>query len=416
MKKIHGRNRAEAPGIGTAPAKGGVMRFCRRPSLNTVGRSEKAGVLRIGYMSNLEAVVPIAAQELGLFQRHDLRVQLSPEVGWATLRSKLLDGELEACLAPVGLLLSLYCGFGGVRRPCLTALLFDSGRCAITLSRSLRDLGVIDAVTLGLAIRSGVIRARPTFGTVPGLTSATHFLRAWLIAGGVDPDRDVRLVPVPAALAFDTFRRGFVDGFCESEPWPTAALAEDPGTVATSFPETVAGFLDKALVVLREFAEANEELHLRLVAALIEAGRFCEVPANRPVMARWLARSGSFDLPESCLQSAIAGLNAVTESGARIGAPSRTTGKRLLDRISDTSEPTLSRPLPRAILSHLFRQDLHDRAANQTRRDSGPDDVGSSAKAETPQPSLPEPTVRQPDAATLATMLLSGCLPMAVIA
>lgn len=393
----------------------GGMRFCRRPTFNALDRSVKAGVIRIGYMSNLEAVVPIAAQELGLFQQHGLQVQLSAEVGWATLRSKLLDGELDACLAPVGLLLSLYCGFGGVRRPCLTALLLDSGRCAVALSRTLRDLGVVDAVTLGHSIRSGALRSRPTFGTVPGFTGATHFLRAWLSAGGVDPDRDVRLVPVPAALAFDTFRRGFLDGFCESEPWPTAALAEDPDTVEVSFPETIAGFPDKALVLLREFAEANEALHLRLIAALIEAGRFCAAPANRPELARWLARSGSFDLPESCLEHALAGSNTSLPN-ARIGSPTRATGKRLLEHLSDSSEPNLSRPMPRAILNHVFRPDLHDRAAIHA--GPQPDDEGSGTVGtmEAPLPDRPDSPRRQPDAAALATMLLSGCLPMAAIA
>ncbi|MBL9138196.1 MAG: ABC transporter substrate-binding protein [Verrucomicrobiales bacterium] len=394
------------------------MRFCRRPKINAWDRSAKSGVIRIGYLSNLEAVVPIAAQELCLFEQHGVQVQLSSEVGWATLRSKLVDGELDACLAPVGLLLSLYCGFGGVRRPCLTALLLDSGRCAITLSRNLRDQGVVDAVTLAQAIRSGAIRSRPTFGTVPGITAATHFLRAWLTEGGVDPDRDVRLVPVPAALAFDTFHRGFLDGFCESEPWPTAALAEESGVVTTSFPKSVAGLPDKAFVVLREFVESNEELHLRLVAALIDAGRYCEVPANRSELAGWLARSGSFDLSETCLERALAGSHESVSPFYRIGAPTRATGKRLLEHLCDSNEPGAPLPLPRAILSQLFRQDLHDRALTQAGREPADEHPGSAGKtqATAPTPEHPDPMPRQPDTTASAAMLRSDCLPMAAIA
>jgi len=34
---------------------------------------------------------------------------------------------------------------------------------------------------------------------------------------------------------------------------------------------------EKALLVLQEFAERREDEHLRLLAALIEASRFCDV-------------------------------------------------------------------------------------------------------------------------------------------
>lgn len=394
------------------------MRFCRRPKINAWDRSVKPGVIRLGYLSNLEAVVPIAAQELRLFEHHGIQVQLSSEVGWATLRSKLVDGELDACLAPVGLLLSLYCGFGGVRRPCLTALLLDSGRCAITLSQNLRDRGVVDAVTLAQSIRSGAIRSRPTFGTVPGITAATHFLRAWLTEGGVDPDRDVRLVPVPAALAFDTFHRGFLDGFCESEPWPTAALAEKSGAVTTSFPKSVAGLPDKALVVLREFVETHEELHLCLVAALIDAGRFCEVPVNRSELARWLARSGSFDLSVACLERALAESNGSVAPVSRIGSPTRTTGRRLLEHLCDSGGPGQPLPLPRAILHQLFRQDLHDRALARTGHVPAEGRSGPAGKDQpsAPTPERPAPLLRQPDTNALSTTLPSGFLPMAAVA
>ena len=52
--------------------------------------------LNIGFAATIDCAIVIAAQELRLFEKYGLTVRLSREVGWATIREKLLHEELDA--------------------------------------------------------------------------------------------------------------------------------------------------------------------------------------------------------------------------------------------------------------------------------------------------------------------------------
>src|SRR5437867_1222843 len=62
----------------------------------------KMALLRLGFVPLTDAAPLILAQELGLFRKHGLRVTLHRELGWATIRDKIVFGELDAAhaLAP----------------------------------------------------------------------------------------------------------------------------------------------------------------------------------------------------------------------------------------------------------------------------------------------------------------------------
>ena len=50
-------------------------------------------------------------------------------------------------------------------------------------------------------------------------------------SGGIDPDRDVRLVVLPPPLLVDALRTGQVDGFCVGEPWNSLAVDAGVGVI-----------------------------------------------------------------------------------------------------------------------------------------------------------------------------------------
>lgn len=52
-----------------------------------------ARALRVGFLALTDAAPLIAAQELGLYARHGLEVSLRREIGWATIREKIIYGE-----------------------------------------------------------------------------------------------------------------------------------------------------------------------------------------------------------------------------------------------------------------------------------------------------------------------------------
>src|SRR5689334_12307837 len=148
------------------------------------------------------------AHELGLFRKFGLNVALSRELGWATIRDKVIHGELKAAHAVAAMPLAATLGLGSITCDCLTALVLNLHGNAITLSNDLWRRGVRNGATL----RQEVLRLRGertlTFGTVYPLSSHHHLLRHWLGSAGIHPDRDVRLVIVPPSQMVANLKAG----------------------------------------------------------------------------------------------------------------------------------------------------------------------------------------------------------------
>ena len=77
--------------------------------------------LRLGFIALNDAAPLIVAQEMGFFQRHGLRTVLSREVGWATIRDKIIYRELDAAHALGAMALSTTLGLHCPATPCVTA-------------------------------------------------------------------------------------------------------------------------------------------------------------------------------------------------------------------------------------------------------------------------------------------------------
>lgn len=59
----------------------------------------KVSPLRVGFVPLCDYAPLVVAQEQGLFCRYGLNVELVREVGWATLRDKIVHGQLAAAHA-----------------------------------------------------------------------------------------------------------------------------------------------------------------------------------------------------------------------------------------------------------------------------------------------------------------------------
>src|SRR5213595_117136 len=100
--------------------------------------------LRIGFIPLTDAAPLIVAQELGFFERRGVQVELSREVGWATIREKIVYGELDAAHAPAPMLWDVQLGLGSAPCPVLTPFVLNLNGNAITLSERLYAAGARD--------------------------------------------------------------------------------------------------------------------------------------------------------------------------------------------------------------------------------------------------------------------------------
>ena len=237
--------------------------------------------LRLGFVSLVDAVPLFVAQDRGLFSKHGLNVRLQREVGWATIREKVIFGELEAAhaLCPLPLLASA--GVDSVSIPCCSGMVISKGGNAIVLSQNLWKRGVREGESLRKDINNSRHFRKYILATVFQYSTHAYLLRDWLRASGIDPERDVQIVTLPPSQMCRNLHAGTIDGFCAGEPWPSLAIGQDIGWSPANSMDIAPYHPEKVLMTREVFAEERREENVALIAALIEACHFCEQVENR---------------------------------------------------------------------------------------------------------------------------------------
>jgi nitrate/nitrite transport system substrate-binding protein len=257
--------------------------------------------LNLGFMALSDAASLIVAATQGFAQPYGLTLELKRQTSWATLRDKLLCGELDAAHSLYGQVYGIHLGLGGA--PTEMAILM--GLCqngqAINLSEPLRQAGVTRAEALAARVRQQ--GAKLTFAqTFPTGTHAM-WLYYWLAAQGIHPLEDVNSVVVPPSQMVQHLRAGRIDGFCAGGPWGALAVDEKQGfTLATSqmiWPDHP----EKVLGCTRAFVEQYPNTARALTMAVLEASRFIDGnDENKRSTAQLISGSDYLDAPLPAIQ------------------------------------------------------------------------------------------------------------------
>ena len=253
-------------------------------------------LLRIGFVPLTDAAPLLVAEALGLFDRVGLRVALSAETGWAALRDRLAYGALDAAHLLGPLPIALAAGLGGARADLLAVAGLGANGNTITLSQSLADeigdfAAPLSPTAFAAAIRARAAagRAAVTLAVVFPFSSHNYLLRHWLAAGGLDPDRDLRLTVVPPPLVAQRLAEGAIDGFCAGEPWGSHAAAMGAGRIALTTGDIWPDHPEKLLAVRADVVAREREAIVACTAAVIAAARWLDDPQNQDDAVRILA-------------------------------------------------------------------------------------------------------------------------------
>lgn len=331
--------------------------------------------LRLGYIALADAAPLIVAHETGLFRREGLRVELSREMGWASIRDKLLYRELDAAHALGAMPLAATLGIGSPAVPCSTGFVFNAHGNAITLARRHWENGVRDEQDFSDYIKQRAKSQPLVFGVVLS-TSSHHFLmRLWLRSIGVNPDADVRIVVLPPTQVFRNLAAGTLDGYCVGEPWNSLAARRRAGWVTVVSAELAPAHPEKVLMVRQDFASGHGEEHAALIRALKAAGGFCEEPTNRGEIVRLLARPEYLNCPPDILEPGFSGLFDFGNghirkiagfhrfAGKETNRPDPAKGQWFLDGLQDANlidAETL--PIARECLDDVYSAEIYDAA------------------------------------------------------
>ncbi|MHC3821813.1 CmpA/NrtA family ABC transporter substrate-binding protein [Pseudomonas sp. G3-19] len=259
-------------------------------------------VINLGFMALSDCASVVVAATQGFAQPYGLTINLKRQASWATLRDKLVSGELDVAHSLYGLIYAVHLGIGGVAPSDMAVLMgLNQNGQSLNLSHGLQQLGVTSPEALDRQAHQ--TRAKLTFAqTFPTGTHAM-WLYYWLASQGIHPLQDVDSVVVPPPQMVAHLQAGRIDGFCVGEPWAASAVQQDLGfTLATSqsiWPDHP----EKVLGCTRAFVEQYPNTARALVMAILEASRFIEQnPENRRSTAQLLSAPEYLDAPLPCIE------------------------------------------------------------------------------------------------------------------
>ncbi|HBT42417.1 MAG TPA: nitrate ABC transporter [Rhodospirillaceae bacterium] len=279
----------------------------------------EVSTVHAGIIPLLDCAPLVVAAEFGFAEKYNLRLEISREQSWASIRDKVTIGHLDCAHMLGPMVIASTLGIGHVRTPLIAPMALGLNGNAITVSNNLHDR-LIAAGLNGGDVLSGaralkaVIDAdraagRPplTFGVVFPFSAHNYELRGWLAAAGINPDFDLRLVVIPPPLMVANLDQGLIDGFCVGAPWNAVAVEAGVGEIVATKSQIWHNGPEKVLGVRATWAAAHPHTLNALIRALVEAAQWIEQPENRLAVAETLAAPHYLGINAPILAQAMAG-------------------------------------------------------------------------------------------------------------
>lgn len=262
---------------------------------------------KLGFIALTDAAPLIVAKEKGLFAKFGMPdVEVLKQASWGATRDNLMLGGAANGIDGAHILTPLpYLMHTGKvtqnNQPMPMAIVarlnYDCQGISVAQEYAATGVG-LDASKL-----KDVFAAKKAAGkdikaamTFPG---GTHdlWLRYWLAAGGIDPDKDVSTIVVPPPQMVANMKVGNMDVFCVGEPWNEQLVHQGVGFTAATTGELWKGHPEKALGLRAEFIDKYPNATKAILMAVMEAQQWCEATENKDEMATIIGKRQWMNVP-----------------------------------------------------------------------------------------------------------------------
>jgi nitrate/nitrite transport system substrate-binding protein len=262
---------------------------------------------KLGFIALTDSAPLIIAKEKGYFEKYGMKdVEVVKQASWPVTRDNLVlgsgGGGIDGAhiLSPMPYLISAGKITKGNKVPMyILARLNVDGQC-ISVSNTYKDIKLgLDSAPLKDAFSKAKstgkeIKAAVTF---PG---GTHdlWMRYWLAAGGINPDKDISTIPVPPPQMVANMKVGNMEAFCVGEPWNAQLVNQGLGFTAFTTGELWNNHPEKAFSMRADWVDKNPKAAKALLMAVQEAQIWCDKMENKEEMCKIISKREWFKVPE----------------------------------------------------------------------------------------------------------------------
>jgi nitrate/nitrite transport system substrate-binding protein len=262
---------------------------------------------KLGYIALTDASALIIAKEKGFYARHGVPdMEILKQASWGATRDNMALGTRANGIDGGHILRSkthLYTTGKVIQNnqplPMYTLLNLNEDCQAISVSNEFKHLDIgTDSSALKAAFEAKKASGKEVkvAMTFPG---GTHdlWIRYWLAAGGIDPDRDVSTITVPPPQMVANMKVGNMDAFCVGEPWNEQLVNQDIGFTACTTGEIWFRHPEKILGMRADWVDANPKATRAILMAVMEAQQWCEKMENKQELAAIIGRRQWMNVP-----------------------------------------------------------------------------------------------------------------------
>lgn len=259
--------------------------------------------VKFGMIALTDCSPIVIAHEKGLFKKYGINSVVSKGASWAAIRDSLSNGDIQATHMLLGMPIASTMGLlGSPKKPMIVPWLLNRNGQSITLKADFKGKVGADPKALKPFVMDAKAKGSPlTFAmTFPPGTHAM-WMRYFLGAGGINPDKDVALITVPPPQMVANMKVGKMDGFCVGEPWNARTIADGIGYTALNTQDIWKDHPEKVCAFTAEFADKNPKTVKAVLKALNEASVWLDKMANRPEQAEIVSRPTYINCPKDLI-------------------------------------------------------------------------------------------------------------------
>lgn len=265
----------------------------------------------LGYIPIVESAPLLIAKKKGFFSKYGMsEVEVSKQASWAAARDNLVIGSQGGGIdggqwqMPMPHLMSEGLMTNGQKIPMYVLAQLNTHGNGIAIANIHQGKGIgLDVSSAadyikGLQAKEGrKFKAAYTFPHA----NQDFWIRYWLAAGGIDPDKDVDLLAVPPAETVQGMRNGSMDAFSTGDPWPYRIVSSDIGYMGALTSEIWKFHPEEYLAIRADWVDANPKATKALLKGLMDAQQWCDQDENREELINIVSGRDYFNTPTDVL-------------------------------------------------------------------------------------------------------------------
>ena len=312
--------------LGNPPAPGGTGGTAGSPAATSPTAAPAANInpadapetpkIKLGYIPIIESAPLIVAKEKGFFAKYGMTdVEVAKQANWGSARDNVeigsagggIDGGQWQMPMPY-LITEGKITKGNAKIPMYVLAQLNTQGNGIAIAK--KHVGKISLKAEASKALFDQLKTTPTpFTAAYTFPQANQdfWIRYWLAAGGIDPDKEVKLLTVPAAQTVANMKTGTMDAFSTGDPWPYRIVKDGIGFMAALTAEIWKDHPEEYLAIRADWVDKHPKATKAILKAIMEAQQWCDNFDNRKELSTILAGRNYFGVPEDVLLSPFQG-------------------------------------------------------------------------------------------------------------